>query len=55
MGLLMDPEQNVGARLIQEVASKSDSKAVGGATTSTIMTQAIIKFAPSPPISTPSP
>ena len=38
---LKDPEQNVGARLIQEVASKSDSKAGDGTTTSTIMTQAI--------------
>jgi chaperonin GroEL len=39
---LADPEQNVGAKLIQEVASKSDSKAGDGTTTSTIMTQAII-------------
>jgi chaperonin GroEL len=39
---LRDPEQNVGARLIQEVASKSDSKAGDGTTTSTIMTQAIV-------------
>ena len=39
---LGDPEENVGARLIQEVASKSDSKAGDGTTTSTIMTQAII-------------
>ena len=39
---LKDPEQNVGAKLIQEVASKSDSKAGDGTTTSTIMTQAII-------------
>jgi chaperonin GroEL len=39
---LRDPEENVGARLIQEVASKSDSKAGDGTTTSTIMTQAII-------------
>ena len=38
---LRDPEQNVGARLIQEVAAKSDSKAGDGTTTSTIMTQAI--------------
>jgi chaperonin GroEL len=38
---LKDPEQNVGAKLIQEVASKSDSKAGDGTTTSTIMTQAI--------------
>jgi len=39
---LDDPEENVGARLIQEVASKSDSKAGDGTTTSTIMTQAIV-------------
>jgi len=39
---LSDPEENVGARLIQEVASKSDSKAGDGTTTSTIMTQAIV-------------
>lgn len=39
---LRDPEENVGARLIQEVASKSDSKAGDGTTTSTIMTQAIV-------------
>lgn len=39
---LADPEENVGARLIQEVASKSDSKAGDGTTTSTIMTQAIV-------------
>lgn len=39
---LRDPEENVGARLIQEVASKSDSNAGDGTTTSTIMTQAIV-------------
>jgi chaperonin GroEL len=39
---LRDPEQNVGARLIQEVAAKSDSKAGDGTTTSTIMTQALV-------------
>jgi chaperonin GroEL len=39
---LKDPEQNVGARLVQEVAAKSDSKAGDGTTTSTIMTQAIV-------------
>lgn len=38
---LRDPEQNVGAKLIQEVAQKSDNKAGDGTTTSTIMTQAI--------------
>lgn len=39
---LEDPMQNVGARLIQQVASKSDSKAGDGTTTSSIMTQAIV-------------
>ncbi len=39
--VLRDPEQNVGAKLIQEVAQKSDNKAGDGTTTSTIMTQAI--------------
>jgi len=39
---LKDPEQNVGAKLIQEVAAKSDSKAGDGTTTSTIMTQALV-------------
>lgn len=39
---LKDPEENVGAKLIQEVASKSDSKAGDGTTTSTIMTQSIV-------------
>ena len=39
---LRDPQENVGAKLIQEVASKSDSKAGDGTTTSTIMTQAIV-------------
>lgn len=39
---LADPEENVGACLIQEVAAKSDSKAGDGTTTSTIMTQALI-------------
>mmetsp|Transcript_5646 Transcript_5646/g.11061 ORF Transcript_5646/g.11061 Transcript_5646/m.11061 type:complete len:592 (-) Transcript_5646:104-1879(-) len=39
---LADPEANVGVRLVQEVASKSDSKAGDGTTTSTIMTQAIV-------------
>ena len=39
---LKDPEENVGARHIQEVASKSDSKAGDGTTTSTIMTQALV-------------
>lgn len=39
---LADPEANVGVRLVQEVASKSDSKAGDGTTTSTILTQAIV-------------
>lgn len=39
---LEDAEENVGAKLIQEVASKSDSKAGDGTTTSTIMTKAIV-------------
>jgi len=39
---LANPEQNVGAKLIQEVASKSDSRAGDGTTTSAIMTQAIV-------------
>lgn len=39
---LADPGENVGARLVQEVAAKSDSKAGDGTTTSTIMTQAIV-------------
>lgn len=39
---LADPEQNVGARLVQEVASKSDNKAGDGTTTSTIMTKEIV-------------
>jgi chaperonin GroEL len=39
---LRDPEENVGARLVQEVAAKSDSKAGDGTTTATIMTQALV-------------
>lgn len=39
---LEDPEMNVGAKLIIEVASKSDSKAGDGTTTSTLMTQEIV-------------
>jgi len=39
---LDDPEENVGAKLVQEVASKSDSKAGDGTTTSTIMTQSLV-------------
>jgi chaperonin GroEL len=39
---LEDPEMNVGAKLVQEVASKSDSKAGDGTTTATLMTQEIV-------------
>lgn len=39
---LEDPEMNVGAKLVQEVASKSDNKAGDGTTTSTLMTQEIV-------------
>jgi len=39
---LADPEQNVGVKLVQEVAIKSDMKAGDGTTTSTVMTQAIV-------------
>jgi chaperonin GroEL len=39
---LKDPEENVGAKLVQEVASKSDSNAGDGTTTSTIITQALV-------------
>jgi len=39
---LADPQENVGVRLIQEVASKSDSKAGDGTTTSTLMTQVLV-------------
>ena len=41
---LKDPEMNVGAKLIQEVASKSDSKAGDGTTTSTLMTQELVNL-----------
>jgi chaperonin GroEL len=40
--VLADPEMNVGARLITEVAQKSDNKAGDGTTTSTLMTQEIV-------------
>ena len=40
--ILEDPEMNVGAKLIIEVASKSDNKAGDGTTTSTLMTQEIV-------------
>jgi chaperonin GroEL len=39
---LRDPEENVGAKLLIEVAAKSDSKAGDGTTTSAIMTQALV-------------
>jgi len=39
---LSDPLQNTGARLIQEVASKTDSKAGDGTTTSTLLCQAMV-------------
>ena len=39
---LPDAQENVGVRLIQEVASKSDSKAGDGTTTSTLMTQVLV-------------
>mmetsp|Transcript_29323 Transcript_29323/g.40302 ORF Transcript_29323/g.40302 Transcript_29323/m.40302 type:complete len:576 (+) Transcript_29323:49-1776(+) len=40
--VLEDPEMNVGAKLVTEVASKSDNKAGDGTTTSTLMTQEIV-------------
>ena len=40
--ILEDPEMNVGAKLVQEVASKSDNKAGDGTTTSSLMTQEIV-------------
>lgn len=39
---LEDPEMNAGAKLVIEVASKSDKKAGDGTTTSTLMTQEIV-------------
>lgn len=39
---LEDPMQNTGARLLQEVASKTDSKAGDGTTTSTVLCQDIV-------------
>eukprot|EP00611_Tribonema_gayanum_P023371 TRINITY_DN489_c0_g2_i2.p1 TRINITY_DN489_c0_g2~~TRINITY_DN489_c0_g2_i2.p1 ORF type:complete len:623 (-),score=262.94 TRINITY_DN489_c0_g2_i2:412-2061(-) len=41
---LPDPEQNVGAKLVQEVAQKSDNRAGDGTTTSTLMTQQIVNY-----------
>ena len=40
--VLEDPEMNVGAKLVTEVAQKSDNKAGDGTTTSTLMTQEIV-------------
>ena len=39
---LSDPEMNVGARLVQEVANKAENRAGDGTTTTTLMTQEII-------------
>jgi chaperonin GroEL len=39
---LEEPLENTGARLLQEVASKTDLKAGDGTTTSTVLTQAIV-------------
>nr|UXY86936.1 60 kDa heat shock protein, CPN60 protein [Cryptomonas paramecium] len=39
---LENPMENTGARLLQEVATKTDLKAGDGTTTSTVLTQAII-------------
>jgi len=40
---LEDPRHNVGAKLIVEVASKSDQKAGDGTTTSCVLTQALVR------------
>ena len=39
---LEDPAMNIGAKLIQEVAGKSDSKAGDGTTTTSLMTQELV-------------
>mmetsp|Transcript_1761 Transcript_1761/g.5192 ORF Transcript_1761/g.5192 Transcript_1761/m.5192 type:complete len:578 (+) Transcript_1761:73-1806(+) len=39
---LEDPAMNIGAKLIQEVAGKSDAKAGDGTTTTTLMTQELV-------------
>jgi len=39
---LKSPLENTGARLLQEVASKTDLKAGDGTTTSTVLTQSIV-------------
>ncbi|EKU21879.1 chaperonin [Nannochloropsis gaditana CCMP526] len=45
---LPDPAMHVGAKLIKAVASKSDSIAGDGTTTSTLMTQVLINKGPTP-------
>mmetsp|Transcript_9039 Transcript_9039/g.27173 ORF Transcript_9039/g.27173 Transcript_9039/m.27173 type:complete len:577 (+) Transcript_9039:66-1796(+) len=40
---LPDPEVNTGAKLVQEVAAKTDIKAGDGTTTSTVLCQAMVK------------
>mmetsp|Transcript_17869 Transcript_17869/g.48080 ORF Transcript_17869/g.48080 Transcript_17869/m.48080 type:complete len:585 (-) Transcript_17869:293-2047(-) len=40
---LEDPQQNVGVKLLVEVASKTDLKAGDGTTTSTVLAQAMVK------------
>jgi len=40
---LADPQQNVGVKLLVEVASKTDLKAGDGTTTSTVLAQAMVK------------
>lgn len=40
---LSDPGENVGARLILQAASQTDSRAGDGTTTATVLTQAIVK------------
>ena len=39
---IADPKENVGAKLVVEVASKTDGKAGDGTTTSTVLTQALV-------------
>jgi chaperonin GroEL len=41
---LKNPLENTGARLLQEVASKTDLKAGDGTTTSTVLTQSIVNL-----------
>ena len=40
---LADPKVNAGAKLLVEVASKTDQKAGDGTTTSTVLTQALVR------------